>query len=121
YAQALAAEERCALISESHLVRAHLNRVAASTPNVYEKLGVNTIGLQRYLARQTADRAAVETTKPAGLIEDVAGYLRERVINQEQAVSAVVPVLKAMRSGLSEPGRLLGVFLFLGPTGVGKT
>jgi ATP-dependent Clp protease ATP-binding subunit ClpB len=47
--------------------------------------------------------------------------LRRRVVGQEQAVSAVSNAIRRSRSGLSDPGRPIGSFLFLGPTGVGKT
>jgi ATP-dependent Clp protease ATP-binding subunit ClpB len=47
--------------------------------------------------------------------------LRRRVIGQEQAVSAVANAIRRSRSGLSDPNRPIGSFLFLGPTGVGKT
>ena len=45
----------------------------------------------------------------------------QRVIGQDHAVSAVAKVVRTARAGLSRPGRPHGVFLFLGPTGVGKT
>jgi ATP-dependent Clp protease ATP-binding subunit ClpB len=47
--------------------------------------------------------------------------LRKRVIGQEEAVSAVANAIRRSRSGLSDPNRPIGSFLFLGPTGVGKT
>ena len=51
-------------------------------------------------------------------IEDV---LRERVVGQDQAIKAVSSALRRARAGLSDPSRPLGSFMFLGPTGVGKT
>jgi ATP-dependent Clp protease ATP-binding subunit ClpB len=51
-------------------------------------------------------------------MEDV---LHERVVGQEAAVSAVANAIRRSRSGLSDPHRPIGSFLFLGPTGVGKT
>ena len=51
-------------------------------------------------------------------MEDV---LHQRVIGQEEAVSAVSNAIRRSRSGLSDPNRPIGSFLFLGPTGVGKT
>jgi ATP-dependent Clp protease ATP-binding subunit ClpB len=51
-------------------------------------------------------------------MEDV---LHERVIGQDEAVSAVANAIRRSRSGLSDPNRPIGSFLFLGPTGVGKT
>ena len=47
--------------------------------------------------------------------------LHKRVIGQEEAVSAVAQAVKRGRVGLKDPGRPIGSFLFLGPTGVGKT
>ena len=47
--------------------------------------------------------------------------LHLRVIGQEEAVTAVSDALRRSRAGLSDPDRPIGTFLFLGPTGVGKT
>ncbi|SCK33424.1 ATP-dependent Clp protease ATP-binding subunit ClpC [Streptomyces sp. WMMB 714] len=47
--------------------------------------------------------------------------LRERVIGQDEAVAAVADAVLRSRAGLSSPARPIGSFLFLGPTGVGKT
>lgn len=47
--------------------------------------------------------------------------LHERVIGQEEAVKAVARAMRRGRVGLKDPGRPIGSFLFLGPTGVGKT
>jgi ATP-dependent Clp protease ATP-binding subunit ClpB len=47
--------------------------------------------------------------------------LRERVVGQEEAIGAVANTVRAARAGLQDPNRPLGSFLFLGPTGVGKT
>ena len=49
------------------------------------------------------------------------GILHKRVIGQEEAVKAVAQAVKRGRVGLKDPGRPIGSFLFLGPTGVGKT
>jgi ATP-dependent Clp protease ATP-binding subunit ClpC len=49
------------------------------------------------------------------------GQLQERVVGQEEAVSAVAEAIRRARAGLSDPNRPIGSFLFLGPTGVGKT
>ena len=47
--------------------------------------------------------------------------LHKRVIGQDQAVTAVSNAIRRSRAGLSDPNRPIGSFLFLGPTGVGKT
>ena len=51
-------------------------------------------------------------------LEDV---LHERVIGQDEAVAVVANAIRRSRAGLSDPNRPIGSFLFLGPTGVGKT
>jgi ATP-dependent Clp protease ATP-binding subunit ClpB len=48
-------------------------------------------------------------------------HLHERVVGQDEAVSAVAGAIRRSRAGLSDPDRPIGSFLFLGPTGVGKT
>ncbi len=47
--------------------------------------------------------------------------LHQRVVGQDEAVSAVANAIRRSRAGLSDPNRPVGSFLFLGPTGVGKT
>ena len=47
--------------------------------------------------------------------------LRKRVIGQDEAISAVARAIRRSRAGLKDPRRPIGSFLFLGPTGVGKT
>jgi len=47
--------------------------------------------------------------------------LHQRVVGQDEAVSAVAAALRRSRAGLQDPDRPIGTFLFIGPTGVGKT
>ena len=58
-----------------------------------------------------------ETSKLVHLEE----HLHERVIGQDDAVVAVANAIRRSRAGLSDPNRPIGSFMFLGPTGVGKT
>jgi ATP-dependent Clp protease ATP-binding subunit ClpB len=48
-------------------------------------------------------------------------YLHQRVIGQQDAVAAVAAAIRRARAGMNDPGRPLGSFMFMGPTGVGKT
>ncbi len=48
-------------------------------------------------------------------------HLHQRVVGQDEAVSAISNAIRRSRAGLSDPNRPIGSFLFLGPTGVGKT
>ncbi|MEA2283406.1 MAG: ATP-dependent Clp protease ATP-binding subunit ClpC [Solirubrobacteraceae bacterium] len=54
-------------------------------------------------------------------LQELEGDLHQRVIGQDEAVEAVADTIRRARVGLSEGDRPLGSFLFLGPTGVGKT
>jgi len=59
--------------------------------------------------------------KEAGKIIELEKHLEERVVGQSFAVKALCQAIRRSRAGLSDPNRPVGVFLFLGPTGVGKT
>ena len=52
---------------------------------------------------------------------ELESQLGKRVIGQERALQAVADAIRRNRAGLSDPRRPLGSFLFVGPTGVGKT
>jgi len=54
-------------------------------------------------------------------IQQMASILHERIVGQEEAVNAVVNAICRSRAGLSDPNKPYGSFLFLGPTGIGKT
>ena len=49
------------------------------------------------------------------------GYLHQQVIGQDEAVSTVSAAIRRARAGMKDPGRPIGSFFFMGPTGVGKT
>jgi ATP-dependent Clp protease ATP-binding subunit ClpA len=61
------------------------------------------------------------TTNERRRLTSLEDALRSRVIGQDQAVDAVASAIKTARAGLSDPNKPIGVFLFLGPSGVGKT
>jgi len=47
--------------------------------------------------------------------------LHERIVGQEEAISAVADAIRRARAGLKDPARPIGSFIFIGPSGVGKT
>ncbi|MDR1922212.1 MAG: type VI secretion system ATPase TssH [Candidatus Adiutrix sp.] len=57
----------------------------------------------------------------AGLMADLENRLAARIKGQDQAIAALAETLKASRAGLRDPAQPLGVFLLVGPSGVGKT
>ena len=73
------------------------------------------------VAESTGIPVAHLTTDDRVRLLDLATSLRRRVIGQDDAVDAVADAVLAGRAGLADPDRPLGSFLFVGPTGVGKT
>ena len=63
-------------------------------------------------------RMMEEETERLLKLEDI---LHERVIGQDQAIKSICTAIRRARAGLKDPNRPIGSFLFLGPTGVGKT
>ena len=54
-------------------------------------------------------------------VADIRKWFRERVIGQELAIEAIVESIVMFKAGINDPGKPLGAFMFVGPTGVGKT
>ncbi len=79
--------------------------------------------------KEIADIVSIRTKIPVSKIAEQEGkkllklekLLHSRVIGQDEAVTAVAKAVRRSRSGLKNPNRPIGSFLFLGPTGVGKT
>ncbi|HSS81211.1 MAG TPA: AAA family ATPase, partial [Gaiellaceae bacterium] len=91
----------------------------ASEPMVKEEVDEDDVGA--VVARWTGipvDRLLEGETEKLIHMEE---RLHERVVGQDEAVSAVANALRRARSGLQDPNRPIGSFVFLGPTGVGKT
>lgn len=75
----------------------------------------------RVAEERTASPIREAEGKEAGELLHLEEKIHERLVNQEEAVRAVSDALRAARSGLGEKEGPIGTFLFVGPTGVGKT
>lgn len=64
--------------------------------------------------------AILDATNPISL-DDVRAFFRERVLGQDEAIESIVERIALVKAGVTDPTRPLGVFLFVGPTGTGKT
>jgi ATP-dependent Clp protease ATP-binding subunit ClpC len=73
------------------------------------------------VARGTGIPVSQLTQEERERLVNLEAHLHERVIGQNEAVTAVSEAIRRSRAGLGDPGRPVGSFLFLGPTGVGKT
>ncbi len=92
-----------------------------TTPPVFLKEEVDADDVAEVVARWTripVSRLLEGETEKLIHMED---RLHERVVGQDDAIEAVATALRRSRAGLQDPDRPIGTFLFLGPTGVGKT
>src|SRR5215208_4324188 len=90
-------------------------------------------GARRPVAEVTAEDIAEVVSRATGIpvsqltqeererLMRLEEQLHERVVGQDEAVTAVAEAIRRARAGLSDPNRPIGSFMFLGPTGVGKT
>ncbi len=90
-------------------------------PNVYLSDRVGADEIAEVVARWTGIPVARMLESETAKLIHMEDRLHERVVGQTEAVEAVANALRRSRAGLSDPDRPIGSFLFLGPTGVGKT
>lgn len=85
---------------------------------------------QKQVTLKIVDDILTERTSiPVGKIEedeleklkDLEGYLHKRIVGQDEAITSIAKAMRRARTGLEKTKRPMGSFLFLGPTGVGKT
>lgn len=105
--------------------------LAERMARTHRKEGVLEEGAQRpvLLPEHAVDAYASKTGMPPALldpgvnfdIQDVRDFFEDQIFDQPEAVNAMVDLVAVIRAGLNSPRRPLGSFLFLGPTGVGKT
>jgi ATP-dependent Clp protease ATP-binding subunit ClpC len=87
-----------------------INRETVSSENVAEVVAMMTgVPVQR-IAQNESDR-----------LMNMEGELADSVIGQQEAIKKVVKAIRRNRAGLKDPNKPIGTFIFLGPTGVGKT
>ncbi|MFN2500695.1 MAG: ATP-dependent Clp protease ATP-binding subunit [Pyrinomonadaceae bacterium] len=77
--------------------------------------------VEEVIARWTGVPIASIKQKEAEKLLTIERVLHERIVSQRPAISALARAIRRSRAGLKNPGRPVGSFLFLGPTGVGKT
>lgn len=117
----LAEQARAMRINETHLVLAFL-AVDSTARHLLTDQKVDLAGL-----RQTAeelDALAEEEQEDDGAMADIATVrtrLKERLVGQDRAIEQILPYIEYMRFGLTTPGHPIGVFLFCGQSGSGKT
>jgi len=101
---------------EKRLADEEKNDTASLTPEVVDAEQIAAV-VSRWTGVPVEKMLEGEREKLLRMEDD----LRKRVVGQEEALLAVSDAVRRARAGLSDPGRPIGSFLFLGPTGVGKT
>lgn len=86
-----------------------------------QNLEVTAEAIAEVVSRQTGIPVASLTQEEKERLLGLEDHLHQRVVGQEEAVSMVAEAVMRSRAGLASPDRPIGSFLFLGPTGVGKT
>ncbi|GAX03884.1 ATP-dependent Clp protease ATP-binding protein [Secundilactobacillus pentosiphilus] len=116
--------EEAAKIREQEIaLKEKLDKKAEKRADSDEKYSLNVTGED--VAQVVSEWTGVPTTQlnrtEQERLVNLESILHKRVVGQEEAVSAVSRAIRRARSGLKDPNRPIGSFMFLGPTGVGKT
>ncbi|MFZ2621342.1 MAG: AAA family ATPase [Minisyncoccia bacterium] len=82
---------------------------------------VEKTDIQKLVEVKTGIPTGVVKEKERDKLLNLENILRSRIVGQEEAITAISNSMRRARSGIENPDRPLGSFLFLGPTGVGKT
>ena len=118
-------EEAAKLRNQELKLRQKLAEMKRREEEKAKKLEFNIKVTAQDVAEVVADWTGVPVTQmtktESERLINLEKVLHERVVGQAEAVSAVAKAIRRARSGLSDPGRPIGSFMFLGPTGVGKT
>ena len=106
---------------EKQLTEAETREQGSSAPTQFLKDVVDADDVAEIVAKWTGVPVARLLEGEIEKLVHMEGRLHQRVIGQDEAVEAVSAALRRSRAGLQDPDRPIGTFLFLGPTGVGKT
>ncbi len=111
-------ERASALRDEISTARGSVHQARGTGSAVPE---VTAEDIAEVVSRSTGIPVSRLTQEERERLVDLEAVLHERVIGQDEAVTAVSEAIRRSRAGLGDPDRPVGSFLFLGPTGVGKT
>ncbi|MBB6121295.1 ATP-dependent Clp protease ATP-binding subunit [Nocardiopsis algeriensis] len=111
-------ERASELRDEISSARGSVHRARGTGSEVPEVTGAD---IAEVVSRSTGIPVAQLTQEERERLVNLEQVLHERVVGQDEAVTAVAEAIRRSRAGLGDPGRPVGSFLFLGPTGVGKT
>ncbi|WP_344321697.1 ATP-dependent Clp protease ATP-binding subunit, partial [Streptomyces macrosporus] len=103
-------------------VERRIGEADGAEPVVADRISEVTVeDIADIVSRQTGIPVSTLTQEEKSRLLALEEHLHQRVVGQDEAVSVVAEAVLRSRAGLSSPNRPIGSFLFLGPTGVGKT
>ncbi|MDD4153090.1 MAG: AAA family ATPase [bacterium] len=114
-------EKAAALRDEEKQAKEKLAKIEAREPSAQSEAVVTEEDIAQVVAKWTGVPVSRMVEKEADRLLRMEEELHKRVIGQEEAVSVVSEAIRRARAGLKDPGKPIGSFIFLGPTGVGKT
>ena len=114
-------EQAAQLRSERLRLEEERQRLSAQTPAAEVQMVVTPENIGRLIATWTGIPVDRLLESEAEKLLHMEERLHDRVIGQEEAIVAVSDAVRRARAGLKDPKRPIGSFIFLGPTGVGKT
>lgn len=117
YEEALQAKRQEDEIAEK--LAAHARKLAAEENT--ERPAITAEHIAKVVAESTGVPVTRLLKSEMKKLKNLENILRQHIIGQEEAISAVARYVRRSRAGIAHPNRPLGSFIFLGPTGVGKT
>ncbi|GGS70176.1 ATP-dependent Clp protease ATP-binding subunit [Streptomyces griseoviridis] len=119
--QAVAHEEYERAMDLRERIRDVEAQLSATEPDEQQAPAVTAEDIAQVVSRATGVPVTRLTEEERARLVKLEEHLHERVVGQEEAIRAVARAVRRARAGMSDPSRPVGSFLFLGPTGVGKT
>lgn len=114
-------EEAARIREEEEEIQQRLNQSRASGSEVDESLQVTAEDIAEVLSMWTGIPVIQLTEEESTRLLDMENELRNFIVGQDEAIEAISKAVRRARAGMKDPRRPIGSFIFLGPTGVGKT
>lgn len=106
---------------EEDEVQRQLDELRAGIPEEQEELLVTAEDIAEVLSMWTGIPVIQLTEEESSRLLDMENEIRNYIVGQDEAIEAISKAVRRARAGMKDPRRPIGSFIFLGPTGVGKT
>jgi ATP-dependent Clp protease ATP-binding subunit ClpC len=106
---------------EEDEVQRQLDELRAGTPEVQDELLVTAEDIAEVLSMWTGIPVIQLTEEESARLLEMEDEIHNHIVGQDEAIEAISKAVRRARAGMKDPRRPIGSFIFLGPTGVGKT